>query len=209
MWGSATSSDHPGQPGAGGTAFAAALLALGVLVAIPGPAAGRVFLTVEEALELAFPDCSIERDTVYLTDAETERIADEAGSRPESAIAHPYRAVCDGEPGGTAYFDVHRVRTLPETVMVVVDPDGAVERVELLAFQEPPDYIPRDAWYDQFDERQLDDDLALKRGIRPVTGATLTARATTEAVRRTLALHELLARREAAEKSETSGGGSG
>ena len=40
--------------------------------------------------------------------------------------------------------------------------------------------------------RKLDDDLALKRGIRSVTGATLTARATTEAVRRILALHRVV-----------------
>ncbi|MDH3816392.1 MAG: hypothetical protein OEV48_17995 [Acidobacteriota bacterium] len=39
----------------------------------------------------------------------------------------------------------------------------------------------------------MDDELALKRDIRPVTGATLTARATTEAVRRVLAIHAVAA----------------
>jgi Na+-translocating ferredoxin:NAD+ oxidoreductase RnfG subunit len=76
--------------------------------------------------------------------------------------------------------------------MVVVGPDGEVARIEILAFKEPPDYIPRDAWYEQFSGRELGPDLELKRAIRPVTGATLTARATTDAVRRVLALHEVL-----------------
>ena len=44
----------------------------------------------------------------------------------------------------------------------------------------------------QYDGEKLDDDLSLKRDIRPVTGATLTARATTEAVRRVLAIHRVV-----------------
>jgi len=77
--------------------------------------------------------------------------------------------------------------------MVAVDADGTVLRVEVLAFREPQDYLPRDIWYEQFDGKRLDDDLDVKRAIRGVTGATLTVRATTEAVRRILAIHRILA----------------
>lgn len=160
-----------------------------------GPASARVLLTQEEALALAFPNCRVERTTVYLTAAETARAGELAGEEPAGGVVFPYRATCDGKAGGTAYFDSHRVRTLPETVMVVVDPGGQVARVEVLSFDEPPDYLPRDAWYDQFDGRPLDDELRLKAAIRPVTGATLTARATTSAVRRVLALHRVLTER--------------
>ena len=93
---------------------------------------------------------------------------------------------------GTAYFETHLVRTLPETVMVVVAADGTVGRVEVLSFAEPPDYLPREAWYRQFDDRPLDAELELRHAIRPVTGATLTARVTTDAVRRVLAIHRVL-----------------
>jgi len=76
--------------------------------------------------------------------------------------------------------------------MVALDAAGAVSRVEVLSFREPQEYLPRDAWYEQFDGRRLDAELRLKRGVRGVTGATLTARATTEAVRRVLALHAVI-----------------
>jgi hypothetical protein len=75
--------------------------------------------------------------------------------------------------------------------MVVVRPDGTVGRVETISFDEPPDYLPRGAWYRQFDGRALDPELELRRAIRPVTGATLTARATTDAVRSVLAYRVL------------------
>ena len=165
-------------------------LVAGVL--FPVGARATVFLTTEEALDLAFPGCQVERRTVYLTEAQQAAAEREAGVEIPGALVYPYDAICDGEPGGTAYFDTHRVRTLPETLMIVVDPDGEVRRVEILAFREPTEYIPPEPWYRQFLGEKLSDDLRLQGQIRAVTGATLTARATTEAVRRALAIHRVL-----------------
>jgi hypothetical protein len=156
------------------------------------PAAARVHLTTEEALALAFPGCEVERATVYLTAGQQARARELAGAEIETAIVHPYRATCSGRPGGVAYFDAHTVRTLPEALMVVVDPQGRVARVEVLSFSEPGDYLPRAPFYEQFRGRALDAELELRRGVRGVTGATLTARATTAAVRRVLAIHRAL-----------------
>jgi hypothetical protein len=85
------------------------------------------------------------------------------------------------------------VRTLRESVLVVVDSAERVLRVEVLAFAEPVEYLPREIWYAQFRDKRLDGELYLNRGIRGLTGATLTARATTDAVRRALAVHRVLA----------------
>ena len=104
----------------------------------------------------------------------------------------PYVATRDGKVVGTAYFDAHKVRTKRQTLMIVVGLDHRIERIELLAFAEPEDYVPRGNWYGQFIGKRLDDELSMKRGIRGVTGATLTARATTAAARRVLALHEVV-----------------
>jgi hypothetical protein len=67
----------------------------------------------------------------------------------------------------------------------------------VLSFAEPPDYLPRKGWYEQFAGRELDDELRLDRGIRAVSGATLTATATTAAARRVLAVHLEIEGREA------------
>jgi len=158
-----------------------------------GAAWATVLITVEEALELAFPDAAIERQTLFLSE-QRDRVAEDSGAEVSSSIATRYVARDgDGVVRGWAYLDTHRVRTLPETVMVVLDADGRVRRVEVVTFREPLEYMPRRGWYEQYEGQELDDDLALKRDIRPVTGATLTARATTEAVRRALALHAVMA----------------
>jgi hypothetical protein len=153
---------------------------------------GRVFLQVDEALALAFPRCEVRRDTRYLTDAQVERVHKLAGSALDGAIARPWTALRDGKVVGTAYLDTHRVRSLKQTLFVVVDTQGRVARIEVLAFAEPAEYLPRTAWYEAFPGRALDDELRVKRGIRPVTGASLTVAATTDAVRRVLALHQVL-----------------
>lgn len=194
------------------TTFAPLAVAAGFAVAtlLAAPAAAKVLLTPEEALALAFPGCVLERETIYLTAAEVASARELAGTELASAVVHPYRArrpdaaagvkevKRPGEACGTAYFDTHRVRTLAETVMVAIDPAGGVLRIEVLSFDEPPDYLPRVEWYAQFGGRLLAPETELGRGIRPVTGATLTARATTDAARRALAVHALLAARRAA-----------
>lgn len=165
---------------------------LALLLLWGGSAGARVLITVDEALALAFPNCAVERRTLFLTEEQVSHAAELAGEPPTSALVHRYEATREGEPFATAYFDTHRVRTLPETIMVVVGAGGEVRRVEVLSFDEPPDYMPREGWYGQFEGQALSDELDLDRGIRRVTGATLTGRATTDAVRRVLALHQAI-----------------
>jgi hypothetical protein len=87
------------------------------------------------------------------------------------------------------------VRTKRESLLIALDADGALRRIDVTAFLEPPEFQAPAAWLAQFDGRVLNDDLALNRAIRPVAGATLTARATTEAVRRVMALDAVIEER--------------
>jgi Na+-translocating ferredoxin:NAD+ oxidoreductase RnfG subunit len=161
-------------------------------VCAPVGARAAVFMTQQEALEKAFPGATVERRTVALTKEQLTEAARLAGEPIPSALVFVYEARRDGELVGTAYFDVHRVRTLPQTLMLVVAPDGRLRSIDVLAFRELPEYLASPAWLDQFPGRALDDGLNLRRDIQGITGATLTARATTKAVRRILAIHAAL-----------------
>lgn len=151
------------------------------------------FLTQEEALRLAFPNgADVTRKTAFLAEADRAEVARRSGGAPPPGLVAYYAATVDGKDAGTAYFDTHVVRTLPETILVVVDPKGAIARIEVLSFSEPEEYLPRGTWYGQFPGRTLSDELSEKRGVRPVTGATITVRVTVEAARRVLALDAFL-----------------
>lgn len=168
------------------------IAALGVLT-LASPAEGQT-LTQDEALALAFGSADVERRTAFLDDTQMETARELAGPRIriEQGVLPYYVATDGGAPVGVAYFDAHRVRTLQEVLMVVVDPEGRVDRVETVSFREPPEYRAPDGWVDQFLGRGLDDELSLRGEIAPMTGATLTANAVTAAVRRVLALHHVI-----------------
>jgi len=165
---------------------------LAVLAALAG-AAGAPLPTVEEALRAAYPGAVVTRETVFLTDAQRGRAAARAGVEVPSRLVTRYVARRGGETVGWAYLDTHRVRTLPETLLVMLGANGRVLRVEVVAFREPREYLPPAGWYRQLEGRRLGPELRLKRGIRPITGATLSARAAVAAVRRVLAIHAVLA----------------
>jgi hypothetical protein len=93
---------------------------------------------------------------------------------------------------GYAYFETHDVRSLPETLMIVVGPDDRVAAVHVLAFHEPEAYLPHEAFLAQFAGRELDPELSLRTGIQGIAGSTFTANAVTAAVRRVLAVHQVL-----------------
>lgn len=158
-------------------------------------ATAQEVLTQAEALDLAFPTAtSIERRTSFLGDRELARVRELAGNRVEvrpGVLIH-YVAKRGDQPLGVAYFDAHRVRTLSEVLMIVVSPRARVERIEILRFSEPPEYRAPGGWLAQFEGKPLSDDLSVRRGIANITGASLTSRAVTEAVRRVLALHAII-----------------
>ena len=184
----------------------ALLLTATALLPAQAGGSGKVFLTQEEALELAFPKAEVEKETVYLTKEQRAEVEELAGSDLDSAVVRRYTARdAKGRLLGHAYFDRHKVRTLPEVLMVVVGPDGKVKRLEVLAFSEPLDYLPKGNWYAQFLGRELDDELRIKNKIHNAAGATLTARATLGAVRRSLAV-DLVLGAPAPEDDEEGGG---
>lgn len=162
----------------------------GVVLATPAGAA--VLLSAAEALAVVYPEAEVRRRPLFLTEEQRREVRRLAGTPLASAMVMRYEAYREDSLVGVAYTDTHRVRTLGATVLVVLDSGGAVQRVEVLSFEEPLEYIPRPQWYALLQGRRLDGELALKRGVRPVAGATLTASATVEAMRRVLALHAVV-----------------
>ncbi len=176
--------------GSGRHAALAGLLAL--VLGLPSPAPAGGLPTVDAALAAAWPGATISRTTVFLSVEQRDEVARMAGTPPASRMVTRFRLHRDGTTVGWAYLDTHRVRTLAETLLVMLRPDGTVLRVEAVAFAEPREYLPPRGWYAQLEGRSLDGELRLKRGVRSITGATLSARAAVEATRRVLALHAVV-----------------
>jgi len=188
-WALGTSSSRRARRRAGQPALALALLA----AALSQAASAKVFHTRTEALELAFPDADRVESRTFVLDAEqVRRIEELARCEIDSQVVTVHTGFRGEEVLGFAVIDVHDVRTLPEAFMVVLTPEGRVRSLRILAFHEPLDYLPPQRWYGQFEGKGLDQPLKLGDDVHGVIGATLSARATTNGVRRALALYRVL-----------------
>jgi len=161
------------------------LLALPLCAALPNP---------QEALALAFPGAQLLRKEYTLSEAQVGRVKALAQVDLAGTWIVAYEARRSGVLVGVGLFDTHRVRTLNETLLVAISAEGRILRVEAVVFREPAEYLAKEAWVRQFDGKGLDPQLSLKGAIHPLSGATLTAHAMTDAARRCLALHRVLYR---------------
>lgn len=171
----------------------AAALAFALAAAGSAPAAARVFYSQEEALELAFPEADrVDKRTELLDDALAARVEAKARAALPSRLVKLYTGWKGGAVQGYALIDVHTVRTHQEALLVVLTPDGRVRSLRVLAFYEPEEYLAPQRWLDRLEGRALDDRLRLGGEVHGIAGATLSSRAVTDAVRRSLALFEVL-----------------
>jgi len=168
------------------------IFALSIFILWGSSSEAKVYLTKDDALKKAFPDAEIERKTLFLSDEDVKRVESLSVTKVESKILTYYIAMENGNIIGYAFFGSHIVRTKPEVYIVVINPDGSIKYVEILAFYEPEEYLPPKRWFEQFGGKVLDDNLWTKRGISAVTGATLSANSITQEVRKTLSVFKIM-----------------
>jgi hypothetical protein len=163
-----------------------------ILCAFTSIANGKVYQRKDAALKKALSGAeTIETVNLYLTEPEMDRIAKASGVRPDSALYSFYAGKKGTQVTGYAAIEAATVRTLPETAIVTLEPDGSVRSVEILAFFEPEEYKPSDRWLAQFPSKRLSTELRVGGEIQGITGATLSAQAITRQVRKSAALLEL------------------
>ena len=135
------------------------------LVAAVAAAAAWAQSTREEALTAVYPGATVRAEQVFLTPSQRKQVLIRGDTDVIPTPVARYVATKDGKVIGRAYVDTHAVGTRQESLLISLDATGQVLRIDVTAFQEP---------------------------LRPVAGASLTARETTSAVRRVLAIDAVL-----------------
>lgn len=152
----------------------------------------QVFKNQTTALKSVFTNIEqVKRATVFLTDAQVNEIEKLAKAKVGSKIVTYYSGLTPDSTTAYVFFETNTVRTKRETFMVVLNPDATVAAVEMLAFYEPLDYLPRGNWFKLFAGKILNENFWPKREIHAVSGATLTVRAVTFGVRKIMALYQI------------------
>jgi hypothetical protein len=170
--------------------IATVLLALLAGAVTPGAQDGVI--TRSEALAAVYPGATVTRDRVILTREQMAAVAALARVGMQGRIFPRYIARKDGAVVGRAYIDTHTPKTERQSLLVSLDTGGRIKRVDVTVFFEPAQYMAPQDWLRQFDGEVLHEELAIRRGIRPIAGSSFTGRAISNAVRRVLALDSVL-----------------
>ncbi len=171
----------------------AAAVLLALLAGAVAPDAQEGVVTRSEALAAVYPDATVTRDRVILTREQMAAVASLARVGMQGRIFPRYVARNeDGVVVGRAYIDTHTPKTERQSLLVSLDTEGRVKRVDVTVFFEPAQYMAPQDWLRQFDGEVLHEELAIRRGIRPIAGSSFTGRAISNAVRRVLALDQVL-----------------
>ena len=161
-------------------------------LALVSNAGAKVYSTREAALQRVFGNARLERRTVFLTPAQMDSVRQRARAPLAHARVTFWQAVDAEGVAGRAYLDTDRVRSMDQTLLVVVGPDGRTRHVEVLAFHEPEDYLPAARWFETLVGRTLSARIRPGDAVDAISGATLSVRATCTAVRRCLALDSIV-----------------
>ncbi len=167
-------------------------MAVIVLCLLSLPGYGKIYFSKNEALELAFgKDADVEMLSLFPDPAQVALIEKRARVKLGSALYTFYVGRKDGRLLGYAAIENHVVRTKPETLLVILTPEGKVRAIHTLAFHEPPEYQPPQRWYEQLYERELDQ-LGFHGDIQGITGATLSTRSALDITRKVIAVFQVL-----------------
>ncbi len=170
------------------------VLLLGLLTAVNSSFA-TVFYSKNEAMELAFgKDIPVEQLSLFPDEQQTAEIQKLAKVKLESGLFTFYVSKNQDKILAYAAIETSTVRTKPETLMIVLTPEGELRNVYTLAFHEPPEYMPPDSWFEKLAKRPLTD-MDFNKGVDGISGATLSTHASIDSIRKVMAIYQVLVKK--------------
>ncbi len=151
-----------------------------------------LLINPEQALKEQFPNTEIKKKNILLSKKQVKQIQQLAKSKLRSSIVTVY--IVNQKEKVLAYgiIHTHKVRTKKETVLFTLTPDCKIKDIEIIAFYEPPEYMPSDRWLKIFEGKSAKAQLRLKRDIPNITGATLSSKAITLASKQVVSICEVV-----------------
>jgi Na+-translocating ferredoxin:NAD+ oxidoreductase RnfG subunit len=171
------------------------VLPLAALVFVPAAYATQ-YLSVEAAQRAAFPDATAFVPVPLALDADARARLAAVARPPGARDPGVWHAMAGDKVLGTFFADAVIGKQEYIGYALALDATGKVLRLDVLDYRETHGWeIRNERWRGQFAGKTAADPVEVGRDIANISGATLSCRHVTDAVRRLLALDALLARR--------------
>ena len=133
-------------------------------------------------------NAKIMKKTIKLTDSLFHKIQKEAKTKLKTRTYTLYIAKEKGKILGYGILINKKVRSKNAVIIYLIS-DGVLKGIEIIAFNEPQEYLPNKTWQSQFKNQKTDKMLELDKDIPTITGATLSARSVVESSRIAFAIY--------------------
>jgi len=165
-------------------------LLLGVLFTSGSYAKSKV--SVEEVVKTSFKNVSaVETRSLILTKAQFLKVRKEAKAAIKTKVYRYYDVMAKSKKLGVGILITRKVRAKKATILYAFDKKGTLRFSEIMAFGEPPEYIPSSIWMGQLQDQKKSAKLTVGKDIPTISGSTLSARSLTEGARVARAIYEI------------------
>ncbi|MDP2079144.1 MAG: FMN-binding protein [Sulfuricurvum sp.] len=142
--------------------------------------------------QLTFNAKSVDTRNIILNDAQVTELSKLSMQKINTKLHRIYLAKNGEKTVGYGVLMNQKVRTKTAIALYLIGLDKKIKSIEIVAFNEPLEYLPSATWLNVFDQKSSANTLKLNQDIPTTTGATLSARAITDGARAALALLEIV-----------------
>ena len=135
---------------------------------------------------------SVDTRNIILNDTQVTELTKLSMQKINTKLHRIYLAKNGEKTVGYGVLMNQKVRTKSAIALYLITLDNKIKSIEVVAFNEPLEYLPSATWLNVFDNKSAANTLKLNQDIPTTTGATLSARAITDGARAALALLEIV-----------------
>ncbi len=148
------------------------------------PSSAEILTSPEDAMKYAYGQKSeISQDNILLSSEQESKISQEAQVVLDTKIFRVFKAATENKTLGYGILINKKVRSKNAVVLYMITKESILKGIEIIAFNEPAEYLPSKEWSSQFQNIPTTKMLRLSKEIPTITGATLSARSITDGSR--------------------------
>jgi Na+-translocating ferredoxin:NAD+ oxidoreductase RnfG subunit len=155
------------------------------------PLNAKMLISPVDVMKQSFGvNSKISKKNILLKNNQAKKIQQDARAKIKSKIFKVFKAEKSGKTLGYGIIVNRKVRSKNAAVLYVISKDSVLKSIEIIAFNEPMEYIPSKTWIKQFENISTDKRLRTGNEIPTITGATLSAKSIVDGSRVAFAFYE-------------------
>lgn len=135
------------------------------------------------------PEIEVQKKNILLSREQTHSIEQEIKGKLKTKLYQIYKASKNDKLLGYGILISQNVRSKNCVAMYHISNDSILKSIEIIAFNEPKKYLPSKNWIQVFNGASTSQPLYLSKEIPNISGATLSAKAVTDASRIAFAIY--------------------